>query len=193
MRKWIVFCMASLCLAGTAVAQNTPSAPAPNAPAPSGASQGYSDDSKWLIGISYAYQRFDISGKSANLNGVQTSVARFTNNYFALEGGVTATFGDLTPTVREQLAFYGGGARIQSRGHKTEPWLHVLFGGVHTRVTQGVGPASFSGFGIMAGGGVDYKFSSHMALRVQGDFLASHVNALWQNTANVGAGIVFGF
>jgi opacity protein-like surface antigen len=193
MRKWIVFCMATLCLAGTAIAQNTPTVPASATPAPPAASNRYSDDTKWLIGMGYVYQRFDVGGASVNLNGVQGSVSRFFNNYMAIEGNVSATFGNLTPTVREQLAFYGGGVRIQSRGRKLEPWVHGIFGGVHSRVSQGVGPATNNGFGIMAGGGVDYKFSSHMALRVQGDYLGSHFSGLWQTSASVGVGIAFGF
>jgi hypothetical protein len=74
MRRWIVFCIAALCLGGIASAQNTTSAPPPSAPAPSGASQSFSEDTKWLIGASYVYQRFDLGGNSTNMNGMQGSV-----------------------------------------------------------------------------------------------------------------------
>ncbi len=193
MRKWIVFCMAALCLAGTANAQNTASAPAPSAPAPSGPSSSYGDETKWLLGIGYVYQRFDIGGNNTNMNGIQTSVAYFINNYFAVEGGVTATFGTFSPAANQHLAFYGGGARIQARGQKWQPWGHALFGGTYVRFTQGAGPATFNGFGIMAGGGVDYKFRPHIGFRVQGDYLGTHVSGFWQKTASVGGGIVFDF
>jgi hypothetical protein len=193
MRRWIVICIAALCLAGTAIAQNTVSVAAPTAPAPAAANTPYSEGTKWLFGIGYVYQRFNLGGSSTNLNGIQSSFSRFANNYFAFEGAVTATFGTFSATQNEHLVFYGGGGRLQSRGHKMEPWVHALFGGTHTRFTQGVGPGSFNGLGIMAGGGVDYRIGNHSALRVQGDFFTSHINAAWQKTVTVGAGIVFDF
>ncbi len=192
MRRWIVFCIAALCLAGIANAQNSASAP-PSAPAPSGASMSYSEDTKWLIGAGYVYQRFDIGGNNTNMNGVQGSAARFMNDYFAVEGGVTATFGTVSPSIAQHLLFYGGGGRIQVRGRRLQPWAHVLAGGVYTRFTQTIGTATYNGFGIMAGGGVDYKFRPRLAFRVQGDFLGSYISSFWQKTASVGGGIVFNF
>jgi hypothetical protein len=193
MRRSIVLCIAALCMAGAASAQNTISAPAPSAPAPSGANRSYSEDSKWLIGFGYAYQRFNIGASSVNMNGIQASVARFSNEYLAFEGGVTATFGTVTPSIAQHLVFYGGGARIQARGRKLQPWAHALVGGTYARFTQSIGTATFNGLGIMAGGGVDLKFNSFAAFRVQGDFLSSRISAAWQKTASVGAGIVFDF
>ncbi len=196
MKRWIVFCTASLCLAGIASAQNAVSAPPPSAPvpsAPSGPSSSSSEDTRWLIGASYVYQNFDIGNGSTNMNGVQGSVSRFFNNYFALEGGVTATFGTVSPEVAQHLLFYGGGGRIQVRGRRLQPWAHALVGGVYSRFTQTGGTSTFNGFGIMAGGGVDYKFREHMAFRVQADFLGSYLSSFWQKTASAGAGIVFDF
>jgi hypothetical protein len=195
MRRLTVFCIAALCLAGIANAQNTTSAPPPSAPAPAppGAAKSYSEDTKWLIGASYVYQRFDIGGNSTNMNGMQGSFARFLNEYFAVEGGVTATFGTVNPSIAQHLLFYGGGGRIQVRGRRLQPWAHALVGGVYSRFTQSIGTATYNGFGIMAGGGVDYKIQPRLAVRVQGDFLASYLSTFWQKTASVGGGIVFNF
>jgi hypothetical protein len=146
-----------------------------------------------LIGAGYVYQKFDLGGNSTNMNGVQGSVSRFINDYFALEGGMTASFGTVNPAIAQHLLFYGGGGRLQLRGRKLQPWAHAMAGGVYARFTQTIGTATFNGFGIMAGGGVDYKFRPRVALRVQADFLASHLSTFWQKTVSVGGGIVFNF
>ncbi|HEV3219511.1 MAG TPA: outer membrane beta-barrel protein [Candidatus Acidoferrales bacterium] len=194
MRKWIVFCVAALCFVGTASAQSNVSVAVPvSAPAPDGAHASFNEDSKVLVGLGYTYQYFDIGGNNTSMNGIQGSVAYFVNNYFAIEGATTATFGNLNSTTAEHIVFYGGGGRLQLRGRRMQPWVHALFGGGYARFTQGIGPASFNSYGIMAGGGVDYKFSPHAAIRVQGDYLGTHFGGVWQTTASVGAGIVFDF
>ena len=195
MRKWIVLCVAALCLAGTVSAQNSGSAPLPASPAPSGASQRSSDESVWLLGVGYNYQRFDLSNLDLSFNGVQTSVTRFFNDFLGVEGNLTASFcGSSAKTGGcEHLLTYTGGARLQWRGHKVEPWVHALFGGVYNRHTQAVGPASFNGFAILAGGGADIKVGSHLAVRGQVDYVPTRISAIWQKTISVGGGIVFGF
>jgi len=195
MRKWIVFCVAALCLAGTVSAQNSASALPLAFPSPSSASQRSSDDPLWLFGVGYDYQRCNLCGVDVNMNGVQTSVTRFLNDYFGVEGNLTATFGSTTSDVCGCVHFltYTGGARIQWRGHKVEPWVHALFGGAYSRHTQGIAPASFNGIAILAGGGADIKVNPHFAVRGQFDYVPTHLIGLWQNSYSIGGGIVFGF
>ncbi len=151
------------------------------------------NDAKVLVGFGYLYQRFDIGGNDTNLNGVQASVSYFLNDYFAIEGATSATFGNFSSITAEHVVFYGGGGRLQLRGRRLQPWVHALVGGGYSRFTQGVGPASFNGLGIEAGGGIDYKFSPHAAIRVQTDYLGTRFSGAWQTTLNVGAGVVFDF
>jgi len=198
MRKWIVLIAAALCLAGTASAQNTVSvattpADSAAAAAPSRTPGGSPEDSKVLIGFGYQFNYFDVSGNKTTMNGVSGSVAYFLNDYFAIEGATSATFGNFSSITAEHLIFYGGGGRVQMRGHRTQPWAHALIGGGYTRFTQGVGPATFNGLAIMAGGGVDYKFSPHVAIRGQADYLGTRFSGVWQTTFSAGAGIVFDF
>lgn len=200
MRKWIVLIAAMLCLAGTANAQSTVSVAPPEdasalppAPVPSGAPGHSTMDSRVLVGFGYQFNYFDVSGNKTIMNGVSGSVSYFFNDYFAIEGATSATFGNFSSITAEHLIFYGGGGRIQLRGRRVQPWAHALIGGGYTRFTQGVGPATFNGLGIMAGGGVDYKFSPHAAVRVQADYLGTRFGGAWQTTLSVGAGIVFDF
>lgn len=144
--------------------------------------------------MNFTYQRFDMGHDNSNLYGIQSTVARFIGDgMFAAEGTVTVNFGYIVPGDREHFTFYGGGLRVQKRGGKFQPWAHVLAGGTHIRLNQFIGPASFNGFGLMAGGGVDIQWKSHISWRVEADFLPTHVSGAWQKTISTGGGIVISF
>jgi len=198
MRRFVLICAAILCLAGTAAAQNDPPvAPinSPDTPQSTGPRRGYDDRSgSWQVGANFVYQRFDIGNDNSNLYGIQSSVARFLgDSNFALEGSTSVTFGYIIPGDREHLIFYGGGLRYQVRSRKIQPWGRFLAGGTHIRLNQTVGPATFDGFGLMAGGGVDIRFRSHISWRFEGDFFATRVTGVWQKNISAGGGIVFTF
>jgi hypothetical protein len=196
MRKFILLSAAMLCFAGAAAAQNgtTVDVVAEPAPAAAAGSIHTSNDYPWQVGANFAYQRFDIGGSNSNLYGVHTTVNRWLgDSMFGIEGDVTATFGRLIPTRREQQVFYGGGVHIGVRHGKIQPWAHVVAGGAHERFNQGGGVSSFNGFGIMAGGGADIQWRSHIAFRVQADFLTTRYNGLWQKSISTGAGVLFDF
>ena len=204
MRKLAVILAAALCLCGAVVAQND-STPAPatqpvsvtlSAGSPSlghGRASRGSDNSPWQLGTNFLYQRYDFgsSGDNTSLFGLHTSIARFLGeSMFAIEGAATATWGNFSPMIKEHQVFYGGGVKVAMRGRRVQPWAHFLAGGVHLRFTQTIGNPSFNGFAFMAGGGIDYKLSNHLALRVQVDYLRARVSTFWHNDVNVGGGIV---
>ncbi len=196
MRKFTLICAAILCLCGPLAAQNDTTTPASSSPAASqGPRRGFGDEAgAWQVGANFVYQRYDIGGTNSNLYGIHSSVARFIHDgSFGVEGAVSATFGYLVPGDREQLVFYGGGVKYQMRGHKIQPWAHVLVGGAHMRLNQMIGPASFNGFGLMAGGGADVRFRSHISWRFEGDYFTTLINTVWQKNISVGAGIVVTF
>jgi hypothetical protein len=145
--------------------------------------------------MNFLYQRFDIGGAtSANQYGLHTTVNRWLgDSMFGIEGDVTVTFGTFAPGRRQQQVFYGGGLHVGSRSGKFQPWGHVVAGGAHERFSQGIGPNSFNGFGLMAGGGVDLQWRSHIAFRFEGDFLATRYVGVWQKTVSAGAGVLFDF
>lgn len=196
MRRLALLCALGLGLCGTVAAQNDPpAAPISLPPAAQGPHRGFDDNSgPWQVGANFVYQRFDIGTDNSNLFGLQSSVAHFIHDgSFALEGGVSVTFGDILPGDREQLVFYGGGVKYQMRRHKYQPWVHVLAGGSHIRLNQMVGSPSFNGFGLMGGGGVDIPFRTHLAWRVEGDYFTTLISSTWQQNISVGGGIVIKF
>jgi hypothetical protein len=195
MRKIIMLSAAMLCFAGAAAAQSNATATLAAEPAPAAASKMSSgSDYPWQVGANFTYQRFDIGAGNSNLYGIQTSVARWiADSPVGIEGTVSATFGRATPTVREQLVFYGGGIKVGKREGKYQPWAHLLFGGAHDRFNQGIGPAAFNTWGLLGGGGVDMQWRSHISWRGQVDFLGTHFGGVFQKTVTVGGGIVFDF
>jgi hypothetical protein len=195
MRKIIMLSAAMLCFAGAAAAQNNTTATVAADPAPAAASKmSSSSDYPWQVGTNFTYQRFDVGGSNSNLYGIHTTVNRWLGDgMFGIEGDVTATFGRLIPTRREQQVFYGGGVHIGKRSGKIQPWAHVIAGGAHERFNQGGGISAFNGFGIMAGGGADVQWRSHIAFRFQADFLATRYSGVWQKSISTGVGILFDF
>jgi hypothetical protein len=196
MRKIILVSAAMLCFAGAAIAQdNTTTATVSADPAaPTAARMSSGEGYPWQVGANFTYQRFDIGKGNANLYGIQTGVNRWiADSPVGIEGTVTTTFGRFSPTVREQVVFYGGGLKVGKRDGKYQPWAHILFGGAHDRFNQGIGPASFNTWGFMGGGGVDIQWRSHIAWRAQVDFLGTHFGGVFQKTVNVGGGIVLDF
>jgi hypothetical protein len=201
MRKIIVLCAAALIFAGIAAAQDNTTATvatvtADSASAPAAAAGKISTENgyPWQVGANFTYQRFDIGGGNSNLYGIHSTVTRWIgDSWFGIEGTVAASFGDLNPLRREQVVFYGGGAHVGKRTGRFQPWAHFLVGGAHDRFTQAIGPASFNNLGIMGGGGLDIQWRSHIAFRVQADYLGTRFGSVWQKSVTTGAGILFDF
>lgn len=131
--------------------------------------------------------------------------------------GVVAEFGGYKITglpsgVSANLTTYMFGPRLTYRqSDKIEPFVHALFGGVHASgSTSGtVAPGfEFTGsensFAMALGGGLDYKVTSHVAIRfVQAEYLmtrfktnintAGNSVAASQNNFRFGAGLQFRF
>jgi hypothetical protein len=196
MRKLGILCAALLCFVGTVHAQNSTTATVTD-----GADGGQMGGGTvtglnypWQVGANFSYQRFDIGNANTNLYGIQSSVTRYIgSSHFGIEGAATATFGTFAPRVQEQLVTYAGGLHVGKRSGRILPWAHVLAGGAHDRFSQGDGPASFNSFSVIAGGGVDILLRSHLALRVEGDFLGTHFGGVFQKSINAGAGLVINF
>jgi hypothetical protein len=212
MRKIIVLFAAALIFVGVAAAQDNTTATVAtvstdSTPAPAAAAGKISTENgyPWQVGANFTYQRFDIGGGNSNLYGIHTSVTRWLgDSMFGIEGTATASFGNANPLTKEQVVFYGGGAHVGKRSGKFQPWGHILVGGAHDRFSQAIGPASFNALAIMGGGGVDIQWRSHIAWRVQADYLGTHFplaigrfgngfGTTWQNSITVGAGILFDF
>jgi hypothetical protein len=195
MRKLSLLGVAILCVAGTVGAQtiSTVSTTSADGGAPQ-MGRGADLSFPWQLGMNFSYQRFDIGHNNNNLYGIQTNVVRYVgDSMFGIEGDVAATFGRLNPHDREQVALYGGGLHVGKRSGKIQPWGHIIAGGAHDRFNQGIGPASYNGFGLLGGGGVDFLLMSHISLRVEADYMGTHFGGVWQKSINTGGGLVINF
>ena len=136
--------------------------------------------------------RFQSSLLNASAVGIKTSVGYFLNDWFGVEGNVTAAF---APTVlvneHVKLLTYGGGPKIAWRQKQWEPWLHGIFGGAH-ELPQLAGQSKNS-YSIQAGGGADYRWNPRISFRLEGDYVRTGFFKQSQNDFQISGGIVFHF
>ncbi len=174
-----------------------PAAPTPQPADPQPAPRFYfgnSDDFRFQLGLGYQYVRFRSTAFNANLNGLQTSLSYFMNDWFAIEGNVVAALGtQVFGSDRSKYLLYTGGGRIAWRGEKRrwEPWMHALIGGLHMTPQTSLGGKN--GFALQAGAGADYRLTSNVSIRVGGDYVRSQLYSQSQNNFQGGAGIVVHF
>jgi hypothetical protein len=166
-------------------------------PAPPRASSvwrfGFRDEKSWQLSMGYAYVRFRSPVYNVNMHGVNTMLAKYFNDWFGLEGEVTAVFGPLSATgQRTKYLFYGGGPRLAARNvWRIEPWMHAVGGGVHFQPQ--VAGATQSGFGLVSGGGIDWRWKPRLLIRVEGDWMRTRLFGESQNNFQVVSGLVFNF
>jgi opacity protein-like surface antigen len=91
------------------------------------------------------------------------------------------------------------GPQLSLRLEHITPFVHGLFGVAHehadlTPSTPG-GTASATGFSFAVGGGLDANIASHLAFRLQGDYLHSNLfdPLPSQGNARFSTGLVFRF
>ncbi|MDP9338399.1 MAG: outer membrane beta-barrel protein [Acidobacteriota bacterium] len=150
------------------------------------------DDYRWQLGLGVSFERFRSSIYSASAVGSNTSLSYFLNDWFGAEGNVSTFF---APTIwggeHIKLVNYGVGPRITWRRPRWEPWLHALVGGTHA-LPQTAGHSQ-NGFSLQAGGGADYRFAPRLSVRLEVDYVATHLFGQWQNNLQAAAGLVFHF
>jgi hypothetical protein len=174
------------------------SAPAPEAsPAAAPAPEpkfvfGGRDDYRIQLAIGLAVERFHSSIFNATAIGENTEAAYFTNNWFAFEGNVSATFApEIFQNEHVKLLTYGAGPKIAWRQSKWEPWMHAILGGAHEQ-PQTAGN-SRNAFAIQAGGGVDYRINPRLSARAEVDWVRTSFFSQTQNNVQFSTGIVFHF
>ena len=154
---------------------------------------GSREDYRWQLGLGFAWFRFQSSVFNANAFGEKTTVTYFLNEWLAVEGSLTATFG---PRIYPQndhskFALYGGGPKIAWRQKRWEPWLHGIFGGAHEIPQTAAG--SKNSYSIMVGGGADYRWNPRISFRGEGDYVLTGFFSKTQNCFQLSGGIVFHF
>src|SRR6267154_2856469 len=157
--------------------------PAPPSPQPRFL-YGGRDDYRWELGLAASWLRFRSSVFTASAVGISTSVVYFTNEWFGVEGNITAVF---SPTILQnehvKIATYGAGPKIAWRQKQWEPWVHGIFGGAHEQPRTSAG--SPSSYVIKAGGGADYRWNPRLSFRLEGDYVRTVFFQGSQNTSQL--------
>lgn len=173
-----------------------PAASANPAPAPQPAPKFYfgnSEDFRFQLGLSYQHVIFRSVPFNSNLNGINTSLSYFLNDWFAIEGNSVEAFGSNVFGKTSRYFLYTGGGRIAWRDsrRKYEPWMHFLFGGLHMIPQTAVGGKN--SFAFQAGGGTDLRYNERISFRFGGDYVRSQLYSQSQNNFQFGAGLVVHF
>lgn len=208
-RKALLLCGVVFLSSAAALAQTDVSTIADPSPAsaqvatPQVASNGLPD---WQVAFTYQFTRLnmpsDLVGThyvpsfTANENGYDVSFTRFLVSWGGLEADSAAGFGDTsTPLIKDSKSlFIGGGPRFAYRGHRVEPWGHVLVGLEHFRFSQtSTEYGSDNSVAFIGGGGVDLHFNPRTAFRLEVNYLGTAIVSKPEYNWQVGAGIVFDF
>ncbi len=153
---------------------------------------GGRDDFRWQLGIGADWIRFRSSIFNASAVGIKTSVTYFTNDWFGIEGNVSAAFApQIFAKEHVKVLVYGAGPKIAWRQRKWEPWLHAIVGGAHEQ-PQTAGN-SRNTFAVEAGGGADYRFNPRLSGRLEANWIHTSFFSQSQNNFELMGGVVFHF
>lgn len=153
---------------------------------------GGRDDFRWQLAIGADWLRFQSKAFNANAVGFKTSVTYFTNDWFGVEGNVTA---DFAPQIfdREHVktVTFGAGPKIVWRERRWEPWAHAIIGGAHEQPQ--VASSSKTSFAVELGGGADYRINPRFSARLEADWVHTSFFSQTQNNLELMGGFVFHF
>ena len=148
---------------------------------------------RWELGLGFNWIGFRSSIFNANAFGVKTSVTYNTNEWFGIEGNVSAAFApEIFDREHVKLLVYGAGPKVAWHRYKRwDPWLHGIFGGAHEQPqTAGNSRSTYS---IQLGGGADYNFNYRFSGRLEGNYIRTGFFGQSQNNFQLGAGVVLHF
>lgn len=153
---------------------------------------GGRDDFRWQLGLGADWIRFRSTIFNASAVGIKTSVTYFTNEWFGVEGNVSAAF---APTIYQnehvKVLVYGAGPKIAWRERRWEPWAHAIFGGGHEQPK--VASHSKNTFAAELGGGADYRVNPRLSARLEANWVHTNYFAKSQNNFELMGGVVFHF
>jgi opacity protein-like surface antigen len=148
---------------------------------------------RWELGLGFTWVRFRSSIFNASAVGIRTSVTYNTNEWFGIEGNVSAAFApEILDRAHVKLLIYGGGPKIAwHRYQKWDPWLHAILGGAHEQPqTAGNGRNAFA---VQLGGGADYNINARFSARLEANLVHTNFFGQSQNNFQLGAGLVLHF
>lgn len=195
MRNFTLFVAFLLCATVGATGQDRAGAFSLQTPTASGSTRAATAGfvtTPWQLSIGYQYNRIAVRGafKSFNTNGLSASVTRYFGSLLGIEAEVGSGFGTVAPGGSAHSVFAGAGPHLAyRRQNRFEPWVHGLAGPEHFNF----GPTKTTAIVWIAGGGLDYRFDSGFALRLQGDYLGSLLFGGYQRHLQVVGAIVKNF
>ncbi len=185
LRMWVAVCL-SLALYSSALAQ------------------GYTP--KVEIGLGYSYSRATVpnSSERANMHGILVDVvgnvnhwlgaeAEFGTHYHCISGCWLDNMRVENPDARnDSLSFLVGPKVTFNRHKKLSPWVHSLFGVTKMSYQNVITDIRMSdtGFGMVAGGGLDVSLSKVTIRAFQIDYTRFVGRPSASNNIRVGGGIV---
>ncbi len=141
------------------------------------------------LSASYSFLR---SGE-AHLHGADLSASFPLQRSWRLLADLSVHSGSFAGADLEQLNFMAGLRRLFGRGRRWQPFGQGMLGGSHWTSTFSVLSSSQTRWGGTLGGGVDYRLSSHWAVRGQGDYLILHSDAGWDGDPRLSIGLAYRF
>jgi hypothetical protein len=153
------------------------------------------------------------TGPNINANGWDTSVTGYFSKYLGVTGDFSGSYktfngngGGGSFSITGNAYTYAGGPVVALREGKINPFVHVLFGGIHEGVSVaggcGSSSCSLSGYTMMLGGGVDVKAARAVSIRLlQFDWVYAHFGSPIgggsaygeSQNARIASGVVFRF
>jgi len=155
----------------------------------------YSQDGivRWDLGLGFTWIRFRSSVFNASAVGLKTSLTYNTNEWFGIEGNVSAAFApEIFGSEHVKLLVYGAGPKISwHRFKRWDPWLHAILGGAHEQPQ--VAGSGKNTFAMQLGGGADYNVNYRFSGRLEGNYVRTNFFGQTQNNFQLGAGVVLHF
>jgi hypothetical protein len=147
----------------------------------------------WQVSLGYQFNHINIRGTLLPFNtiGVNVSVVRYIVQGFGLEAAAGGGYGIAQQNAKAGTLFVGAGAHfIYMNRTRFEPWAHGLIGGATLNLGAPI-PAKTGTPAWIAGGGVDYRISPRLAVRVQADYLGTHYWGAFQRNLQIVGGFVW--
>jgi len=147
---------------------------------------------RWQAYIGYEYLRFyQVPAITLNTNGFTYSMVYYLKDWIGLDGELDATHLNEFNTGGWLLLGMGGPRFRWSAPRGLELWAHVLGGYSHFTPQTAFGNEHAAAY--EAGGGVDIRFRSRFAYRVEADMVGTHYFNTYQYSPKVTLGFVIKF
>lgn len=138
-----------------------------------------------------------------NRNSWLGGVVDFSGNYVT-KSFIVLQIPGTTDTLRNRIRFYtfmAGPQVTMRKNSRLQPFARALVGGARLKVEdtglENGAPATNTlsggetGFAMGGGGGVDFHFARHVAVRVVGDYIRPYVGGMSEGHFRVGGGVAF--